>query len=404
LAPGSRGRSATLWAATLGIGVLLSIVAGEFTARGLGALPTSRAAQAERLAILQENPHGTGSYRLKPNLDLVTRVGQQSIHISTNRFGMRWRDVDLAKPEGRKRIAFLGDSFTFGSWADRIEGSFVGTFEQRVSSRRFEVLDFGVGGYGLADSELLLDEEVLRFSPDYVILALFNGNDFRDTYLGTHKARVVDGVAVFDDGVVRSRLPSEELVEDGTLAEAPKPMLPLARSALYQMMASRFQIGAPDVEFAPNRNFFMFGYWSRTRPSPTALRARDATLAAIERIHEKLRRRGIGLGVVSIPYKEQVHARATTGRDFDIGLPQAWVQVFAVERGIPYLDLLPPFREEAHTNWRRLYLPDDIHFDNQGHELAGRLIADWFRGCVKHAPVPVDAGPAVSQDVAVGAP
>ena len=45
-------------------------------------------------------------------------------------------------------------------------------------------MSFGVGGYGLADMELLLHEEVVRFGVDYVVIALFNGNDLRDTWLG----------------------------------------------------------------------------------------------------------------------------------------------------------------------------------------------------------------------------
>src|SRR5262245_26636782 len=74
-------------------------------------------APREDLPLLQKNPAGTGSYRLRPNLDLETRVGSNVVHIKTNSHGMHWRETSVRGTPGRPRVAFLGDSFTFGSWA-----------------------------------------------------------------------------------------------------------------------------------------------------------------------------------------------------------------------------------------------------------------------------------------------
>ena len=135
----------------------------------------------EGLKLSIQNPNGTGSYRLKPNLDVVTKVASKDVIIKTNSLGMRWREVSHDNPLEKERIAFIGDSFTFGCWADKVENTFVGGFDSLLNSEKFEVLNFGVGGYGLEDMELQIREEILPFRPNYVILMFFNGNDFRDT-------------------------------------------------------------------------------------------------------------------------------------------------------------------------------------------------------------------------------
>ena len=157
----------------------------------------------KELKLFRENPHGTGSFRLKPNLHANTNVNNTKIQIRTNSHGMHWRDVDMNNAQKRVRIAFVGDSFTFGCWAESFQSSFVGVFEKNLPNTTYEVLNFGVGGYGLSDIELLLKEEVSHFHPDYVILAFFNGNDFRDTYLGINKYNIVEGTARWNSNVIR---------------------------------------------------------------------------------------------------------------------------------------------------------------------------------------------------------
>lgn len=52
-------------------------------------------------------------------------------------------------------------------------------------------------------------EDILPFRPDYVILMFFNGNDFRDTYLGKDKYDVATGVARWATANINSKIPEE---------------------------------------------------------------------------------------------------------------------------------------------------------------------------------------------------
>lgn len=341
----------------------------------------------QELDILMPNPRGTGSHRLKPNHDLTTEADGRPVRIRTNRHGMHWREVEIEKMDRRRRIALLGDSFTFGSWADSYEKAFAGVFERNISPERWEVLNFGVSGYGPGDMELLLSEEVMAFSPSYVVVVVFTGNDFLDTFLGLDKATIVRGEAHLNDTVVRTRVPSELLVEDTTMS-APC----MRRSAILRGLDElrSFRVLSPYLglenlclDFAVNRNFTAYSFWSQYPYPDAAKQSKDMVIAALARMGSLLADHQARLAIAVLPTYEQVHARESTGEDYDISLPQAYLQVFARERDIPYVDFLPILRAHVARTNERLFLKRDIHLNNRGHEIVGKNLAEWFRCCVR---------------------
>lgn len=369
-----------------GLSVCLFLALVELGARVIQARLTPPK-RGQELDILMPNPRGTGSYRLKPDLDLTTKAGGRPVRIRTNRHGMPWREVEIEKTDRRRRIAFLGDSFTFGSWADSYEKAFVGIFEQNVSRERWEVLNFGVGGYGLGDMELLLSEEVMAFSPSYVVVVVFTGNDFRDTFLGLDKERIVNGVAHLKDTVVRTRVPSELLVEDTSVSDPCERSSFLSRSLdeliSFRMLSPYVGLENLCVDFAVNRNFTAYSFWSQYPYPEAANQAKDMVIAALERMGSLLADHRARLAIAVLPTYEQVHARESAGADYDIFLPQAYLHVFARERDIPYIDLLPILRAHVARTNERLFLKSDTHLNNRGHEIVGRSLAEWFRCCVR---------------------
>ncbi len=99
--------------------------------------------------------------------------GNKVVH-TTNSSGFRGREFSELKDKNIKRIAFFGDSFTFGEgvkdndiFTKRIE-DYLNKTDQKV---KYECLNFGVGGYNTEQSLLLLKEIILKkYSPDIVIL------------------------------------------------------------------------------------------------------------------------------------------------------------------------------------------------------------------------------------------
>jgi len=374
-----------LVALTLGLAatlVVAEIVLGFFEGR-----TRIDAHASENLDLLMPNPNGTGSYRLKPNLDIVTRVGRYRVPIRTNQFGMRWRDVSPERGDRRRRIGFLGDSFTFGCWSDSVERSLAGVFETSVSPDRWEVLNFGVGGYGFSDIELLITEEAIRFDLSYAILVSFNGNDFRDAYLGLHKDRIIDGAAVLDDDVLKAKVPGEAIASDRTTSqpsyETSSVSRTMRRSAVFRLIAPFLNLEHLAIDFKFSRRFLAYSYWSQVPYPPVAEKAKDESLTILLRIRNFLAERGVLLAVAALPTREQVYSRVPYGPGFDINFPQAYVRLFARENGIPFLDLLPIFREHVSRTNENLYVKGDTHLNNEGHALAGWHLSEWFRCCVK---------------------
>jgi lysophospholipase L1-like esterase len=300
---------------------------------------------------------------------------------------MPWREVSVEKTDRRRRVAFVGDSFTFGSWADSYEKAFVGVFDRSVSPERFEVLNFGVGGYGPEDMELQIQEEVMAFSPAFVVAAIFTGNDFRDSLLGIHKEDIVDGTARLNEANLRARIPEELLGFDGTLSPSCARESSLLRSldglAAFRLLSPYLRLENLCVEFAVNQNFRMYTYWSQFPYPPLAIQGKDEVLETLSRMDRYLEERGVRLAIAALPMMEQVHAREAVGDGYDIGFPQAYLHLFARERDIPYIDLLPALREHVERTNERIFVSGDTHLNNRGHQLVGEALADWFRCCVK---------------------
>ncbi len=125
---------------------------------------------------------------LHPSLNLMWNGST----FTTNSFGMRDREYTLEKSPGTYRIALLGPSHIMGNGVGDSE-----TFEQLVENRlnaqrmqrsqeaRIEILNFAVDGFTLPQQLAMLEERVLRFDPDLVIVNHYHrGRAMTERYLG----------------------------------------------------------------------------------------------------------------------------------------------------------------------------------------------------------------------------
>ena len=244
-------------------------------------------------------PKPNGSFDLKPNMTVTTKVDKEEINIITNSHGMRWKEIPRKSDPKYPRIAFVGDSFTFGCWASRVEKSFVGVFDSVMSSKGYETLNFGVGGYGLDDIEMQLKDKVVGFQPKYIFLMFFNGNDFRDTFLGIHKYDFSNGAANLDVNNIRVKIPEEYRKRVGRLSYI------LWNSAIYGQLSNAFaRIRAHKTgDFGVSNDFLSYSFWSQ-RPYPeVAQEARDVSINTLKSISDICRQSGIRLIIVAIPYR-----------------------------------------------------------------------------------------------------
>jgi lysophospholipase L1-like esterase len=366
----------------LQLGVLLGILTtGACLLCGEGVLRLADI-QPGVLRLYRRAPGPNGSFRIKPNLDIVTRIDNSKISIRTNSHGMRWREVDVRKRPGQTRVAFVGDSFTFGQWSETAESSMVGVFDARVKSLGLEVLNFGVPGFGFADIEDQLETDVRPFQPDHVVLLSFNGNDFLDTYLGVKRYHVLgNGRLRIDDGNTAQKIPVQFLNKQWRLRAKLEEsyVYSLVQYAAKSMFAPRADAGFPPRRPRFETTSFVTNiFWNRTDYPPFAARARDLSIQSLDRILKTCQHIGARLAIVTIPTLEQIYFVDGFPASYDVKRPQNHVEEFATAHGIAYLDLLPPLSEHARRTGANLHFQQEGHFNDEGHRVAGELVADFF--------------------------
>jgi hypothetical protein len=109
------------------------------------------------------------------------------------------------KAPGTTRVLLLGDSMSMAEGVELAE-TYIKQFEEKANhqglSTKIETINAAIRGYG-NDQEVVLFERIgIKFQPDLVILAFFEGNDFDDNRRG--------GIFQLKDRELIKTLPSME--------------------------------------------------------------------------------------------------------------------------------------------------------------------------------------------------
>lgn len=109
----------------------------------------------------------------------------------------------------------------------------------------------------------------------------------------------------------------------------------------------------------------------------------------IQVMNDEVKARGVDFAVITLSNAAQVHPDpAVTNRlcerlvVLDLDYPDRRIELLGERGGFPVLNLAPPFRD--HAREAKVYLhgfPPNLgsgHWNEQGHALAGRLIAEWL--------------------------
>lgn len=133
------------------------------------------------------------------------RPSVQVVHnghiVTTNSAGLRGGEYQRHKPAGTTRIALLGPSYIMGSGVaddDTIAARLEARLNRSVADggQRYEVLNFGVPGYSLLQQLFQLEDRVLAFNPDLVLITVGSRLDVSN-FTMEHLTKVVSaGVAI----------------------------------------------------------------------------------------------------------------------------------------------------------------------------------------------------------------
>lgn len=137
--------------------------------------------------IYQRSPDPYLRYELAP--------GVRWARVSVNSDGFRGQEYPVEKEQGVFRIAMLGDSETLSirlDQQDTLSSQLESILNRQSSSLRYEVLNFGVEGYGTLQELEMLKKKAIKYDPDLIILNyVLNDPDageyyFNKTFLMRH--------------------------------------------------------------------------------------------------------------------------------------------------------------------------------------------------------------------------
>lgn len=118
--------------------------------------------------------------RLAPNQKgwFVSPQKEYFTWIETNSEGFRDVNHELEKPEGKKRILILGDSFV-ENFQVPLEKTFFRQLERNLDQGA-EIIAMGLGNTGSAQQYFLLKEFGFKYKPDVVVQLFLTANDIRN--------------------------------------------------------------------------------------------------------------------------------------------------------------------------------------------------------------------------------
>ena len=337
--------------------------------------------------------------------------GECEVYVEINSKGLRDEEIPYEKPAGTQRVLLLGDSMTAAMQVP-LEDTFGKVLEQalneRLTTETWEVVNGGINGFG-TDNELLFYRlEGKNYRPDVVVVAIYLANDI---YNNSYELEVSLGgnghkpYFSLDDNeqLVLHNYPVEGtdnlFVKAGTFLKkyfqlprfvaqvlelrtnVPPALQPLVELVSGQRGAQQIQereeeAGAGNNNQAANQSGQRVNICAQ-QYAPIVEEAWAITEALLLQMRAEVEAEGAQLVILAIPAAPQLIPPAE-GKRWYCDRPNEELDAFLKEAGIPYLDLLDPFRQHILDGGEALYYETDFHLNADGHRLAGELLGEFL--------------------------
>ena len=325
------------------------------------------------------------------------KEGEQYIKI--NRDGMRGPVFAKTKPPNTLRIAVLGDSMTEGSQV-AVKNIFSSILENDLNKcnlfgeKKVEVINFGVSDYGTAQELIVLREKVWLYDPDFVLLAIFTQNDISNNSVALEKQKMRPFFTYQGDELLldnsfrylkefkiktswawRGLLFISQYSRTIQLLNKTRHRLMENEKRFIRLNVQMDQLGI-SVYFHPKNK-----EWNE---------AWKITESLIIKMRDETKQRGAKFMIATLSNDIQVHPDLQVQQDFikenglnDLFYPESRIEEFATKNKISNVILAPKLAEHAQRNGVFLHGFENYgmgfgHWNENGHRLAGHLIAEKF--------------------------
>ena len=373
------------------LGLLVPLLALELALRAFGPfLPGNY----DTGSLVRRHP--TLGHFHTPNFRGWVKTNQFTVQVDFNALGLRDSRTSYAKPDGTFRILALGDSYVEAAqvqqpqtMTSRLEGVLGSS-----TSRRVEVVNGGVFGYGTAQEYLLLDQIGADVQPDLVVLFFCHCNDIPNN---NYRLELIDG------NLRRALKPYFDYGDDDDVLRFIPPPPPSPRTSLRERLRDtsllynvietgvvyKLELQNPQEAFNgidglidPTRGKY------DERPTGEWERAWRITDALIEKLRDRVEGMGSHLVIVGVPGWRQLD-RAYWSRDWNKRLidsgrggpdaPMHLLDRVAQRLKVPHLDLRAAFQEHVDADGlQKYYIEGDYHWTVDGNAVAADVVGAYL--------------------------
>ncbi|MBD2446901.1 SGNH/GDSL hydrolase family protein [Nostoc sp. FACHB-152] len=346
-------------------------------------------------------------------------------YIQYNSEGFHDREHSPIKPPNTFRIALLGDSFTEARQLPQAQG-IAAVIERALKTcptlagHDVEVMNFGVNGYGTDQELITLQEKVWNYSPDFVLLNFYPGNDLINNSR-TLAEKMVSTTAMDDSSLMKPFFVNQKgdwVVDDSfvnmDIYRSQKSwwhqtylqlqdhlrILQLIKQAKYAFPLPHQENKKPDTQLATKpailspvtdpewQNFLKQTEWLvyNTATDPEWQQAWQQTEGLIRLIHNQTIVKKASFAVVTLTTPLQVNPDSSVRQRQEVSgvtdwfYPEKRLAALGEKEGFTTINLGQTFQAYAEQNNVCLHGFDntfrcDGHWNALGHQLAGEIVA-----------------------------
>lgn len=292
-----------------------------------------------------KHPITEGPYRYDPVLGWGLLPGFATDNLHINIHGQRGlTDWPIEKDPAKRRIMIVGDSYTFGY--DVSDQECYASVLGELLGPQWEVINWGVPGYGTDQQVLLYEKFGVHFSPDLIILGFYTPDLFRNLLWFYSYIK-----PVFQD--------------QGGKLEIANPDIPSPTELLRMYATGEKTIGL--------KGSYLRAFLRRELEDIRRDRVNEQTLEwpitrkILTHFNKKARENGAIPLLLIIPDKEVLKKEESASTD-----TADLLRASAAELGMPCLDLIPILRERSKTEKEPLYKG---HWSPSGHRVCAEALA-----------------------------
>jgi hypothetical protein len=345
--------------------------------------------------------HALG-WRLRPNVSGTVSVEtKEFVRINSRGFHDRERTCD--KPPDAIRIAVLGNSWTEALQVP-LDKTYCSVLEEKLTQsscipgKRVEVLNFGVAGYSTGQELLLLRQEVWKYHPDIILVALYPARDIVNNIRELNNAVnpeqspyfvYRDAKLVLDDSfrTLPALQPRQMLLEDIRYGVTKHLRLLQAVSALQRFGKIRVAMaaakGRAEKSGVDNLEYAIYDHPADSQMQ-TAWRVTEDLLRAIR---DEVKAHNADLRIVVFATRPQVHPDPAKRAELmhklgvnNLSYADDRIRDFAAREDISVITLAPALSQyaEAHREFLNGFNSKNVgsgHWNETGHRVAAEAIA-----------------------------